>query len=96
MAAAPVRHAESGHAGVFGGGEGRQACPGALLRRLGSHSTDRGPRQGSPGPLLPDIRGANLKMLASIVRLDPTHDKIAADSIVVITEDLVAQCLFCN
>lgn len=69
LAAAPVRHAKSGHAGVLGGGEGRKACPGALLRWLGPHPADRSPCQGSAGPLLPDIRGGDLKKTVWIVPL---------------------------
>ena len=56
LAAAPVRHAEGGHSGVFGAGEGGSAGPGALFGRLGPHAPDRGAGQGPVGPLLQNDR----------------------------------------
>lgn len=62
LAAAPVHHAEGGHAGVLGAGEGGPARPGALLRRLGPHAADRSTGQGPAGPLLQNHRGESLPL----------------------------------
>lgn len=83
MAAAPVSAAEGGPAGGSRRGPGPPTRAGALLRRLGPHPTDRSPRQGSAGPLLPDIRGGDLKNIAHIVLLGLTYpcDKNTATTI---------------
>lgn len=52
LAAAPVRHAEGGHSGVFCGGKGGTSCPGALFRRLGPYPPDCGSGQDPAGPVL--------------------------------------------
>lgn len=61
LAAAPVRHAEGSHSGVLGGGVGRPARPGSLLRWMGPHTPDSSTRQDSVGPLLSDVRGASVR-----------------------------------
>lgn len=57
VAAAPVPAAEGGAAGGPRRGPRPQARPGALLRRLGPHTTDRGSGQAAAGPVLPHHRG---------------------------------------
>lgn len=57
MAAAPVSAAEGGAARGQRRGQRPPARTGALLRRLGPHSSDRGFVQAAAGPLLPHHRG---------------------------------------
>lgn len=59
LAAASVPAAEGGPAGGPRSGPRPQARPGALLRRLGPHTSDCCSVQAPAGPLLPHYRGTS-------------------------------------